>query len=152
MYNIKHKAIGSIERYKAGLVAKQYYQIEWLNFFDTFSPIAKLSTIRLLLDVSSLKNWHLHQVDVNHAFLHDDINEDVNMEVLKGVMCNKDYQVCRLRKSLNGLKQASSKRYENMTTLLLVNGYKQSNSDYSLFTHEKDELFTMLLVYVDDVS
>lgn len=93
----------------------------------------------------------MHQLDVNNAFLHGDLDEDVYMEIPKGVICKKENQVCKLRKSLYGLKQASRKWYEKLTSLLLDQGYCQSSSDYSLFTHNKGNEFATLLVYVDDV-
>ena len=133
IYKMKHHADGSIERYKARLVTKGYNQIEGLDFFDTYSPVAKMTTVRLVLALESLNHGNLHQLDVNNAFLHGDLQADMYMTLPPGVSPSKRNQVCKLMKSLYGLKQASKKWYEKLTSVLLQQHYIQATSDHSLF-------------------
>lgn len=104
MYKIKYKSDGYVERYKARLVAKWYNQIEGLDYFDIFALVAKLSNFLVLLAIASSQSWFLHQSDVNNAFLHGDLDEDVHMEIPFGINSPSFNSVCKLHKSLDGLK------------------------------------------------
>jgi len=151
VYNIKYKSDGTIKRYKARLVAKGYTQVEGIDYQETFSPTAKVTTLRCLLTVAVARNWFIHQLDVQNAFLHGDLHELVYMEPPPGLRRQGENFVCRLNKSLYGLKQASRNWFSTFSEAIQKAGYQQSKADYSLFIKPQGTSFTTVLIYVDDI-
>ncbi|KAL2246003.1 UNVERIFIED_CONTAM: Retrovirus-related Pol polyprotein from transposon TNT 1-94 [Sesamum indicum] len=150
IFKIKLNPDGTIDRYKARLVAKGYNQIEGIDYLDSFSPVAKIVTVRAIIAISAKLNWHLHQVDINNAFLHGYLDEEIYMQPPEGYEVPKGH-VCRLKRSLYGLKQASRQWNQEFTSKLESYGFVQSKHDYCLFTKDSLTGFYCLLVYVDDV-
>ncbi|KAJ0519517.1 putative RNA-directed DNA polymerase [Helianthus annuus] len=151
VYRVKYKSNGEVERFKARLVAKGFNQREGLDFGETFSPVVKMVTVRVIISLAVFYGWPLYQLDVDNAFLHGTITEDVYMKLPQGYYSKNETKVCKLVKSLYGLKQAPRKWNERLTDVLIANGYVQSKCDHSLFILSKLHTTVFLLVYVDDV-
>ena len=100
IYKIKYKSDGQVERYKARLVAKGYNQREGIDYAETFSPVAKLVTVRIVITQAVNNDWPLFQLDINNAFLYGNLDEDVYMQLPQCYHTKGDTNVCRLKKSL----------------------------------------------------
>jgi len=112
--------------------------------------MVKVATIRSVIALAASKSWPLYQLDVNNAFLHEDFDEEVYMEVPKGIP-NPLNKVCKLKKSLYGIKQASRQWFSKLSTTLVSLRYQQSKNDYSLFINKSSTYITIAAVYVDDI-
>uniref|UniRef100_A0A2N9E1A2 Uncharacterized protein n=1 Tax=Fagus sylvatica TaxID=28930 RepID=A0A2N9E1A2_FAGSY len=144
---------GTIERFKARLVTKGYTQTEWINYTETFAPVAKINTVRVLLSLAANLDWPLQQFDVKNAFRHGESSEEVYMDLPPGCMIPEEHcrKVCRLEKSLYGLKQSPRAWFGRFTKSMRAFGYHQSNSDHTLFLKIQLGKITTLIVYVDDM-
>ncbi|CAH9142457.1 unnamed protein product [Cuscuta epithymum] len=151
VYKIKYHSDGTVERLKARLVVFGNHQQEGIDYTETFAPVAKMVTVRMFLAVAVAKNWELHQLDVHNAFLHGDLDEEVYMKPPPGFLSSRPGQVCRLKKSLYGLRQAPRCWFAKLTASLKQYGFRQSYSDYSLFTMHQGSAQLYVLIYVDDL-
>ncbi|KAK3021003.1 hypothetical protein RJ639_045468 [Escallonia herrerae] len=151
VYKIKFNSDGFVERYKARVVVRGDTQVEGLNYTETFAPIAKMVSVRVFLAVAVIKNWELHQIDINNAFLHGDLHEEVYIRPPPGFSPSSPNKVLRLRKSLYGLRQSPRNWFAKLSTALRSYGFLQSHADHTLFTYRKWDVFLSVLVYVDDL-
>ncbi|PKI62829.1 hypothetical protein CRG98_016780 [Punica granatum] len=128
VFKIKRRADGSVECYKARLIAKGFTLVEGVDFHETFALVAKLVTIRCLLIVAVTRRWEMHQMDVQNAFLHGNLDEEVYIKLPPGFSSRRGGAVCRLRKSLYGLRQAFRNWYSKFADALRGYGFQQSGS------------------------
>lgn len=148
----EEKRKGNCRTLQARLVAKGYEQRRGIDYDEIFSPVAKYTSLRFLLALSSNEELQLLQLDVKSAFLNGTLEEIIFIEQSEGYLVNeKGKHVYRLHKALYGLKQASPAWNNTIDTYWRSIGFKQSNSDSSLYFSVCDGTPVFILVYVDDI-
>ena len=150
IYRTKFVADGSVDKYKARLVAKGFSQVPGIDYTETFAPVAKMNSIRLTLAIVAAQGWVVHQMDVKSAFLNGDLHEEIYMEQPQGFVQDST-MVCRLKKSIYGLKQAPQAWYAKMDSFLLSVGFTRYHSDSNVYILNSDDAHLLLLLYVDDL-
>ena len=126
------------------------HQTEGEDFNETFAPVAKLASVRFILKLAAALNWYAHQMDVHNVFLHGDLEEEIYMKLPQGFTCSDPTKVCRLKKSLYGLRQAPRCWYAKLTTALTQFGFSHDYADHSLFSKVRGSVCIHILIYVDD--
>jgi len=106
VYHVRYNSDGSIQRFKAWLMIWGDHQVEGFDYNETFTLVAKMTSVRCFLSVAIAKGWDLHQLDVNDVFLHGDLEEEVYMTLPPSFTCSTPTNVCRLQKLLYDLRQA----------------------------------------------
>ena len=151
VYKVKINNDGSVERYKARLVARGFDQRYGSDYDETFCPVVRLESLRTLIALSTQRELELHHVDVNTAFLNGTLQEEVYMSQPTGYEeKGKEHLVCRLRKSIYGLKQSSRCWNTALDSHLKKMGFTQSKSDPCIYTSGGGDTF-YIGVYVDDL-
>ncbi|KAF5797362.1 putative RNA-directed DNA polymerase [Helianthus annuus] len=151
VFRVKDEHDGA-KRYKARLVVKGFQQKEGIDFNEIFSPVVKMTTIRLVLSIVAAEGLHLEQLDVKTAFLHGDLEEDIYMTQPEGFRVKgKENLVCKLKKSLCGLKQAPRQWYLKFDNFMGRVGYKRCDNDHCCYIKKFKGSYIILLLYVDDM-
>ena len=159
---VKRGADGQVERYKARLVAQGFSQKAGIDYTDTFAPVAKFVSIRALLAIGAHFDLHMHQMDVKTAFLNGELDEEIYMRQPEGyAVQGSEHLVCRLRKSLYGLKQAGRAWYQRIDTVLVQQlGFTRLHADHCVYishqsssssSSKNDSSIMYIALYVDDL-
>ena len=150
IYKKKLNKFGGVERYKARLVAQGFTQVEGIDFNETYSPVARFTSIRLVLALAAMFGFRVHQMDVDTAFLNAELQEEVYVTPPPGYALPKG-RVYRLNRCLYGLKQSPRGWYSDIDDYLVKNKFVRTQADSCIYTRKSDKGFTMIALYVDDL-
>ena len=152
VFKTKHDSYGNIERHKGRLVAKGYTQKDGIDCKETFSPVSKKDSFRIIMALVAHYDLELHQMDVKTAFLNGNLEEEVYMDQPEGFSVKeKEDMVCKLKRSIYGLKQASRQWYLKFNDTITSFGFKENIVDRCIYLKISGSKFIFLVLYVDDV-
>lgn len=150
VFKTKTDHLGNIERYKARLVAKGCAQRPGIDYVETYSPVVRYSTIRYLISLAVQYDLDINQMDVDSAFLQGDLNDEIYM-MQPELYSDGTSRVCKLRKPIYGLKQASREWNKKLINKLKAADLSQSNIDPCVFYKMEDNKMLFIAIYVDDL-
>eukprot|EP00250_Pteridium_aquilinum_P010115 c19165_g2_i1 orf=1060-2943(+) len=148
----KLHANDTVSRYQARLVARGFSQVPSLDYSETFSPVLRITSFRVLIAIAAQFRLLLHQMDVRTAFLHGDLEEEIYMQQPPGyISSDRPHHVCRLLKSLYGLKQSPCQWYKRFHQCMSSFEYVRFTSDPNIYSRHSVGVFLLLAIYVDDI-
>ncbi|CAM8884098.1 unnamed protein product [Rhodiola kirilowii] len=152
IFKTKHDSKGNIERYKARLVAKGFAQKDGIDYNETFSLVSRKDSFRIIMALVAHYDLELHQMDVKTAFLNGNLEEEVYMSQPEGFIAQgKEHMVCKLNRSIYGLKQASRQWYLKFNDTIISFGFKENIVDQCIYLKVSGSKFIFLILYVDDI-
>ena len=152
VFKTKRDARGQVERYKARLVAKGFSQREGIDYTETYSPVSTKDSFRIIMALVAHFNLELHQMDVKTAFLNGSLSEDVYMVQPDGfVETGTENMVCKLKRSIYGLKQASRQWYLKFHDIVTSYGFQENAVDQCIYLRVSGSKYIILGLYVDDI-
>ena len=152
VFKVKHNADGSVERYKARLVAKGYSQRPGYDYTEVFAPTFRPASLRLILALAAKEGYKLRSVDISSAFTYGDLEEEIYMRQPEGYHQGGPNRVCKLQKSLYGLKQSARQWNRKLCSVFTSLGYKKLSSDSSIFVYTKGDVKVIVPVFIDDIT
>jgi hypothetical protein len=155
VYRIKKNAAGQVEKYRARLVAQGFSQIPGIDYFDTFAPVAKTTSTRVILTFAARNGWPVHQMDVKSAYLNGtlDDNEVIYLRQAPGfAITGSEHLVLRLRKALYGLKQSGRRWYQTFSGIMAGFDLIRCEADHAVFVRKSNNVTSIIIVHVDDLT
>src|SRR5277367_4212948 len=151
VFKRKLNSDGSIARYKARLIAKGYAQQFVIDYGETYMPVAKFTSIRALIAIGASHDLEMHQMDVKTAFLNGDLNEEIYMTVPEGIDHDAITSICKLKKTLYGLKQSPRMWNQKIDQYLINQGFIRLQVNHSIYIRQMDRSLAIIALYVDDL-
>lgn len=153
VFKLKRDADGRVQKYKARLVAKGFSQVPGVDFEETYAPVGRTTSLRLLLAIAATEDLEIYQVDVEGAYLNGSLEEEIYMSLPPPMKKNGKHDCVKLKKSLYGLKQSGRAWWKELSDKFQRLGFKRLESDWGLYIRDKTERnnMIMVLVYVDDL-